>query len=164
MTKPFWRPLLASDIATVSRIAAQVHPGFPEADAVFAERQALSPQGCWLLETGQAGIGYVLSHPWRLGTVPALNARLGAIPEAPDTFYIHDLALLPAARGSGAASAIVETLIEVARPYRSMSLVAVNDSVAFWSRFGFAVEARPELAEKLMSYDAAARFMVRQAG
>jgi hypothetical protein len=33
--------------------------------------------------------------------------------------------------------------------------------VEFWRRHGFAVVSRPTLAEKLRSYDEAARFMVR---
>lgn len=154
----------ADDVAAVSRIAAIVHPGFFEEDFVFSERQALAPEGCWLLEGGEDGIGYILSHPWALGSIPALNSRLHTLPEAPDTFYIHDLALLPAARGTGAASKIVETLIDVAKEFPSMSLVAVNNSIPFWSRFGFAVEDRPALAQKLLSYDEAARFMVRHQG
>lgn len=156
-----WRPLLDSDIPTVSAIAAKVHPDFFEADAIFAERQRLAPEGCWLCEGDRGPMGYVLSHPWTLAAPPALNTLLGAIPGEPDTFYIHDLALLPAARGKGAAGAAVDILIDVAKDFAAMSLVAVNGSVPFWSRYGFTVAERPDLAAKLKSYDDAAQFMVR---
>ena len=43
-----------------------------------------------------------------------------------------------------------------------MSLVAVNGSVAFWEKQGFKVENRPELAEKLLAYEADAKFMLKQ--
>ncbi|WP_348384902.1 GNAT family N-acetyltransferase, partial [Streptococcus pneumoniae] len=72
---------------------------------------ALYPAGCFMLEIGGRPAGYVLSHPWLFGQLPALNALLGHLPGAPSTYYIHDIALLPEARGSGAASAIVATLV-----------------------------------------------------
>lgn len=156
-----WRPLHVADIPAVSAIAAKVHPGFFEDDAVFADRLALAPEGCWLLEGEDGAMGYVLSHPWRLGSVPALNTVLGALPAGADSFYIHDLALLPAARGSGAAGRMAARLIAAARNYPTMSLVAVNGSLPFWSRFGFATYEDRALAAKLASYDAGARYMVR---
>ncbi|ODT77311.1 MAG: GNAT family N-acetyltransferase [Pelagibacterium sp. SCN 64-44] len=159
-----WRPLLPSDLPALSAIAAQVHPGFPEDDAVFAERQRLCPGGTMLLEKNGAPAGYMLSHPWRFGQLPALNALLGEIPRNADTYYLHDLALLPAARGSGAAGMAVEKLLDTARTagFAHVSLVAVNGSQPFWRRHGFAVEERPELAGKLASYEAAARLMVHR--
>ena len=69
----------------------------------------------------------------------------------------------PEARGSGAGSAIVALLVAAARAAGApdLSLVAVNDSVGFWRRHGFVPLDDPALAEKLRSYDDAARFMVR---
>jgi hypothetical protein len=43
-----------------------------------------------------------------------------------------------------------------------MSLVAVNGSLPFWYKHGFREVVRPELADKLNSYEHAARFMVRR--
>ena len=51
--------------------------------------------------------GYLVSHPWPAGAVPALNSLLGEIPPGTANWYIHDLALLPAGRGTGAAGRIV---------------------------------------------------------
>jgi GNAT superfamily N-acetyltransferase len=156
-----WRPMRADDIRLVSGLAAKIHPGFFEEDIVFAERQSLAPEGCWICEGNEGALGYVLSHPWTLAAPPALNTRLGAIPEAADSFYIHDLALVPQARGIGASKQILEVLIGIAKPYPTMSLVAVNGSIPFWSRFGFEVAHRPDLAAKLISYDREACLMVR---
>jgi ribosomal protein S18 acetylase RimI-like enzyme len=160
---PHWRPLAATEIDHVEAIAAVVHPGFFEERAVFAERQRLYPAGTLLLEIDGNACGYILSHPWRRGTVPALNALLGAIPENADTYYIHDLALLPAARGSGAAPQVVAHLTRHAREagLAGMSLVAVNGSQGFWEKQGFAVVKIPGLAEKLMSYEPGAKMMVK---
>jgi len=114
-------------------------------------------------EKGRRLIGYILSHPWTYAAPPALNSLLGALPAPPTTYYIHDIALLHEARGTGAANAVVAKLIELAEELGlpNLSLVAVNNSVAFWQRHGFVLTAIPALDAKLRSYDEAARFMVR---
>ena len=158
-----WRAMTGYDMEAVARIAAAVHPAFYEAPAVLAERHALYRNGAYLLEINERPAGYVLSHPWRLGTLPALDSLLGALPEPADTYYIHDLALLPVARRVGAASFITAALAKHARAhgYPSMSLVAVNNSRGFWERHDFAVADAPGLAAKLQSYEPAACLMVR---
>ena len=159
-----WRALTGYDMPAVEQIAAQVHPSFFEAPEILAERQRLYFHGAYLLEVNERPAGYVLSHPWRFGQLPALNTLLGELPAVGDTYYIHDLALLPVARRIGAASFITEALAKHARAhgYPTMSLVAVNSSQGFWERHGFAVEDHPDLLQKLLSYEAAARLMVRQ--
>lgn len=159
-----WRPMTPADLPAVSRLAARIHPDFPEADAVFADRLALAPGGCFMAARDGEDIGYLLSHPYRFGQVPALDTTLGALPDAPDTYYLHDLALLPAARGTGLGRAIVSALARgPAREFPTLSLVAVNGSVPFWQRLGFEVVALPALAAKLAGYEAGARYMVRGA-
>ncbi len=158
-----WRAMTGYDLAAVESIANQVHPGFFESAAVLGERQRLYRNGCYLLEIGEKPAGYVLSHPWRAGSVPALNVLLGELPATADTYYLHDLALLPVARRVGAASHIVGALIKhaAARGFASMSLVAVNGSSGFWRRHGFAEADAPELDQTLRGYDADARLMVK---
>ena len=141
-----------------------MHPDFFESLEVLAERQRLYFHGTYLLEVNERPAGYVLSHPWRFGDLPALNSLLGDLPAGADTFYIHDLALLPVARRIGAASFITEALAKHARAhgYPTMSLVAVNASQGFWERHDFAVEDRPDLTQKLATYEDSARLMVRR--
>jgi GNAT superfamily N-acetyltransferase len=158
-----WRALTTLDLPVVETIAGVVHPDFPEDIVVLAERQRLYPDGARLLELGGTASGYILSHPWRFKSLPALNARLGAIPADADTYYLHDLALLNKARGTGAAAMIVGDIINHARAqgFANLSLVAVNGSQPFWHKHGFRVVDAPELGEKLASYEAAARLMVK---
>jgi len=155
--------MTATDLPAVSALAAFIHPGFPEDAAVFAERLQLYPQGCRVLEGGGALQAYVISHPWFDRAPPALNALLGELPVRPTTYYLHDLALLPEVRRSGAAGQAVAALVEQARSAQlpSLSLVAVNGSAEFWRRQGF--EAVPDglPAEKLRSYGDDAQFMMR---
>jgi len=159
-----WRTMTAFDMKAVEDIAAQVHPGFFETPDVLAERQQLYRNGCYLLEISEKPAGYVLSHPWRAGSLPELNSKLGEIPADADTYYLHDLALLPVTRRIGAASHIVEALVKhaAAMSFATMSLVAVNGSQGFWEKHGFAVVDTPELAPTLKSYEDAARYMQKK--
>ncbi len=159
-----WRALTTLDLPEVEAIATKVHPSFPEDMAVFAERQRLYPDGARMLELDGVPGGYIFSHPWLFGTLPALGTFLGAIPANADTYYLHDLALLPRARGTGAAAMIVGDILRHARAagFPSVSLVAVNGSLPFWYKHGFRVLNLPELADKLASYEGAARFMVKR--
>lgn len=159
-----WQPMQAEDLSLVSSIAAEVHPAFPEEEAVFAERLRLFPEGCKLLQVDGAAAGYLFSHPVKFGQVPELNSLLGEVAVGADSLYIHDLALLPHARGTGAAKQIVSQMSSWARTrgFATMSLVAVNESQRFWESQWFIVANRPELADKLESYEPEARFMVRQ--
>ncbi|BAM91432.1 hypothetical protein S58_54540 [Bradyrhizobium oligotrophicum S58] len=152
------------DLAAVDAIAARVHPAYPEDRTVFAERLRLHPDGCWVLATSGGEVaGYVISHPWHLGEPPALNVLVGRLPVPASTYYIHDLALLPAARGSGAAGRIVAELIRHARQLgvRSLSLVAVSASTAFWEKQGFAVAREPGAGGCTGSYGDDANLMIR---
>lgn len=167
MQSPFsWRALSPSDLPALQSIADRVHPAFPEDRAVFAERLRLYPFGMRLLEAAGEALGYLVSHPWRAGAIPALNAQLHELPAAPDSYYLHDLALLPAARGKGAAGFIVERMVRDARSagFPAMSLVAVNGSRPFWQRHGFDVAADGAPAGALDGYGPDARMMVRRLG
>jgi ribosomal protein S18 acetylase RimI-like enzyme len=158
-----WRALTGYDLAAVEAIAAEVHPDLFESPEVLAERQRLYHNGCYLLEIGARPVGYVLSHPWRSETLPALNARLGAIPAEADTYYLHDLAVLPVARRVGAASHIVKALFKhaAALGFPTMHLVAVAGSQGFWKKHGFAAAAISDDDPKLGSYGSGAQPMVR---
>ena len=161
-----WRLLTAYDLPAVEAIAGTVHRDFFERPEVLAERQRLYHNGCYLLELNEKPVGYVLSHPWTYASLPALDTLLGQLPAHPDTYYLHDLCLLPVARRIGAAGKILGALAKhaAAQGYPTMSLVAVNGSVPFWERHGFAVTDEPALYAKLLSYEQGARYMVRRLG
>jgi ribosomal protein S18 acetylase RimI-like enzyme len=157
-----WRAMAVVDLAAVKRLADIIHPAFPESDAVFANRLALHAGGCEVLDGDDGLKGYVLSHPWQDRRPPPLDAVLEPV-ASPSTYYIHDLALLPETRGSGAGTAIVGVLAARAGVLGlpNMTLVAVNNSVHFWQRQGFTVTDDPALEAKLASYGDQARFMTR---
>ncbi len=158
-----WRLMQESDLAEVHAMSCVVHPDFPEDPAIFADRLKIFAPGSLVLQGDAQLLGYSFSHPWLRYSAPALNSLLHSITEHADTYYFHDVALLPQARAFGAARKLVELLVDTARGhgFDSLSLVAVNGSQPYWERQGFAVQDVPELREKLLSYSVDARFMVR---
>jgi ribosomal protein S18 acetylase RimI-like enzyme len=155
-----WRQMAADDLDGVVAVARVAFPDHPEDRACFAERLALSPSLSFVLAEGEDIAGYLIAYPWPLGRIPPLNALLGALPEARDALYLHDLALRPDARGGGHTRAILDTLFARAGD-RPIALVSVNESAAFWRAQGFAAHESPDLAVKLASYGPDARYMVR---
>lgn len=158
-----WRPMTPADLDGVVEVARLSFPDHPEDRVCFENRLALNPGGCFVL-AGDAGVrGYLVAYPWRRDAAPALNALIPAIPDDAAVIYLHDLALHPDARGGGWTRVIVERLAEQSKAagWRELALVAVNDAVGFWERNGFAVESPLGMAEKLVSYGADARYMVR---
>lgn len=158
-----WRQMLEADLEAVNAIADRVHVDYPEDAAVFRERLSLYPAGAFVLDSADGvALGYALTHPWHFMKPPELDVLLGALPDLPSTYYIHDIAIVPEGRGAGAATEIVRQILAHARESGApnVSLVAVNKSGAFWARHGFLVVSDPSLDEKLKSYDEDARFMV----
>lgn len=165
LTQFRWRPLTAADLAQVADIARIAFPEHHEDPACFAERLALSPSWCFALDDGTGSLkGYLIAYPWPRGTIPPLNAPLGALPEQGEALFLHDLATRPDAAGWGQARAIVDELARRAEVagFREIALVAVNDSLEFWRRQGFTVaDGSPALKAKLATYGNDARYMRR---
>lgn len=160
-----WQPLHPTDLPGVMRIAAQLHPGLPERPEVLAEKIRLAPATCCKLVRGARCVGYGLAHPWQLKAIPPLDAFLEKLPEPAGCLYVHDIAILPEARGSGAAIAYLDRLKQVARASAlpTLALTSVYGTAALWSRVGFIVHSSPALTEKLRSYGPSAVYMVCRA-
>jgi ribosomal protein S18 acetylase RimI-like enzyme len=158
-----WRAMTAGDLDGVVAVAAVAFPHHPEGRACFAERLALCPELCFVLDGGGTTAGYLIAYPWPDGAIPPLDTLLGTLPENRGTLYLHDLALLPAERGTGQAATGLDLLLARARALgaRSIALVSVNASLGFWQAHGFVPVDDPALAAKLASYGPAARYMRR---
>lgn len=156
-----WRAMTAHDLDAVHALSREAHPDMPERIEVFAEKLALFPGGCFVLDRGGAVAGYCLSHPWLRETTPALDAPLGALPERPTAYFIHDVALGEAARGRGFGRALIPMLREAARGQGLawLTLVAIGARVPFWQAAGFAAVAdgaRQQAAQAKYGADAVA--------
>lgn len=165
-----------SDLEGIRLVAQDVHPGLPESDFVCTERVELFPEGCWTLVVDDSAtaaqqkpknhvLGYAISHPILRGQPPALDSQLHAIPTAADIYYIHDIAIMPEARGGGLAAECLQKLLKgPASRWEVTCLISVYGTSNFWAKFGFQVpEAVSEqLREKLGGYGEDAVYLERQ--
>lgn len=158
-----WRPLVADDLPRLNALAATLHPAYPERPEVFAERLALAPRCCFAFADGADMLGYALAHPWA-GAPPKLDTLLAATPPRPDHLYLHDVALLPQARGRGAVAALLQALDAQAQidGLAHLALVAVSGLSPFWRRRGFTPHPAPP-GSALAAYGVGARYMTRPA-
>jgi len=161
---PVWRPASAIDLDIIEQIARAVHPDLPERREVFAEKLSLFPDGCLALARREEVMGYGLAHCWAFGSVPPLDAFLEKAPDRADCLYIHDVALLPEARGIGSGGHYVRLMVECARKIGVdfLALVSVYNNQPFWAKRGFEVVSAPELSAKLRGYGPTARYMTRK--
>lgn len=158
-----WVPLRVEDVSDVVRIADQLHPGLPERPEVYGEKIRLAPETCRKLVRHGVCLGYGIAHPWRLNAIPPLDTLLDELPTDPDCLYLHDVALLPSARGQSAPATYVQFAIECARQsgLPRLAMTSVYGSDVVWRRFGFeVVPATPDLASKLAGYGPSAKYMV----
>lgn len=162
------RRLTVGDLGAVDRIQRLAYPpDFLEDAGVFADKLAHYPVGCWVGEAGGSVVGYLISHPACFSAPPEWNKPLGVRREPPDCYFIHDLAVVPAHRGKGAAALLVASALSHAaeRGFSTVALIAVQNSERFWERAGFRPVREGELAVDriLQSYGPEARYMVRRA-
>ena len=158
-----WRRMTQPDLARVERVADVVHPDYPEDDAVFAERLRLYAAGCLVSETDGVIQGYAIGHPCLRQQPPALNTLLGGLPRDADCFHIHDLALLPAARGLRLGNGAVDCFVQQARAMglAHMSLIAVGKSLNFWRRNGFEIADQTPVLACVATFGDGALLMTR---
>ena len=168
MTQTFTiRPMHPEDLPEVVRIQALCYSQIvPESPESLTDKQRLSPDTCLVACTGAGLLAYLLTLPWCAASPPLLDARLDALPAQPDCLYMHDLAVDPTARGSGAGRLLVEQVLMQAQQQglQQVCLIAIQGSQPYWQRYGFApVTPDARLAHKLASYGEDVCYMQRQA-
>jgi len=163
--KPQWLPLSADDIDGVDQIANAIHVGLPERKEVFVEKLTLFPSGCKKLVLSGHVVGYGISHPWKLFSIPPLDTFLVRIPDNYDCIYIHDVAIEQHARGYRASENYIELIRRVANSLsiQKLACVSVYGTDTLWSRYGFRQYADSSLSIKLQSYGDTAKYMIADA-
>jgi predicted N-acetyltransferase YhbS len=158
------RTMVEADIAAVLEIQAVCYTAVtPESDASLHAKLRASQSTCFIASIEGDVVGYLIALPWELSNPPALNAETCRLPLSPDCLYLHDLAVAPGARKSGAARALVEACLSQMRVLGlgRASLVAVQNSVSYWERYGFrAVPPSAPLQAKLATYGTGVAYMV----
>lgn len=140
------RDITGSDWPLIMRIQEHCYPpGANETVEALESHWRIAPRLCKVAECDGSVVGYVMAHPWPLGMTPPLNTVYDRVPANSDSLFIHDLAVLPAARGVGAGNALARAAIDAGcvMRMRSAALIAVQGSEPFWARFGFVVAAVP---------------------
>lgn len=162
------RPLRAADVQAVLDLQSQCYEArFLESAAAFeAKLRAAEPwHSCWMAWQGGVPLAYLVALPADLESLPALDAPSVELPAAPSLLYLHDLAVAPAGRSLGLGRRLVQQIERRAADLglARLGLVAVQGSVPYWQRQGFAARAAlpAALARKLSSFGAEARFMER---
>ena len=160
---PDIRGMTTADLPAVMAIQAACYTELvPESQASLEAKRAASPSTCLVAARDGTVIGYLFALPWTAGQPPALDARTCELPSEPDCLYLHDLSVAPIARQGGTGRALVEAfrarmaVLGLARA----ALVAVQDSVPYWERYGFrmAALAAPRQAA-LATYGRAVAYM-----
>lgn len=149
-------------LVDVNLIANSIHIDYYENEGVFYERLYLYPNGCFVLMDNNHVQGYVISHPWHL-IPPELNSYLKSIPKSPKTYFIHDIAIVPDARGKKTIHQVME-LIEkniVGTGINNLSLVSIKNTSEIWIKFGFKIINDDIYKPYIGSYNDGAHFMMK---
>ncbi len=164
MSAPILSPLEPRHLPQALALQSQVYPGFlVEPEPAFASRLRVAAPYCLAATRGEALIAYLLAHGWTREAPPPVGAVLDPNIRG-DTLFLHDLAVSPAARGTGVGRALVERafVLAAADGLRRAELIAVEGAADFWAGLGFAAGApSPALAAKVAGYGPAAQWMVR---
>ena len=160
------RAMGVDDLDAVLAVQAACYPpSMREAAGVVLARLAAAPGTCVVAVDAAGVCGYLFAYPSLLGVVTPLDASFETAP-APDTLYLHDLAVAPRAHGNGLARRLVTGLLAQARAQgiAASSLVSVQETATFWASLGYrpadvdGMEARAALA----TYPGTACYMTRR--
>lgn len=162
------RPMGLADVDAVLRLQLQCYgPGLIEGRSAFESKLiAVEAVGCcWMAWRENEPLAYAVSLPVSADSFPVLNAKVFELSTQPQLLYLHDLAVAPAGRELGLARRMLGCVLQSAadQHLREVGLIAVQDSLAFWERQGFAEQHAlpPLLRAKVASFGAAARYLRR---
>ena len=157
------RMMAETDIPAVLEIQAVCYTAVtPESDESLHAKLRASQSTCFIASLEDDTVGYLISLPWEFSSPPVLNAETCRLPLSPDCLYLHDLAVAPSARQFGTGRALVEAFLTQLREsgLGRASLVAVQNSVPYWERYGFrAVPLSEPLKAKLSTYGVGVVYM-----
>ena len=164
MDKLVIRNMKESDLDQIMLIQSECYTEVaPESRASLQNKLALSPDTCWVGETKDNVVAYLICHPWKMGDTPLLDTEIAELPETKDIFYIHDLSVSEKGRGMGMARSLVNNALSIALKigFKKAGLVAVQGSSMFWGKFGFASSTSldEKSQDKLGAYGEGAIYM-----
>ncbi|GAB2479147.1 N-acetyltransferase [Comamonas humi] len=156
----------AADLGGVLRVQLACYgAGFVESAEVYGRRIASGAQCSLVAVDGEGAVlAYLAAYRSRLHAITPLDGDFGVI-EAPDTLYLHDMAVGSAHAGQGLAGALLRAAWAAAAAWqpRYSALVAVQGAQAYWARHGYELcqQLPSEQLRRLRSYGADAVYMVQ---
>ena len=157
------RAMGAEDLAAVLEIQSCCYDAAKlESRESFLAKLEASPATCFIAAVAEAPVGYLVAVPAEEGSPPPLNDPIYAVPRTANALYLHDLALHPTARGTGAAAALVAAYFDALEQSKACfgCLTAVNQSRGFWERHGFRSASVADLgAGRMDTYGEGAQYM-----
>lgn len=162
------RAMTADDLDAVLSVQLACYgAGFVEDGALIARRLAAAPHTAWVAQHPGGVRAYLAAYPSVAGKLTPLHGEF-ELAAAPDSLYLHDLAVHPDAAGLGLGPRLVRhAWAHAARAgWRHSTLVSVQSSVAFWQRQGYeaAQPAGADQQDRLATYPGDAVYMVRRLG
>ncbi len=160
------RPLLTSDLTDLFEVQLACYGAHFVEDAQVFERRLASPANCSLaLELDGRVLAYLAAYRTSLGKVTPLHGDF-ATGDAPNTLYLHDLAVHPRLKGQGAAGALLRSACDQAlrQGLIHSSLVSVQDSATFWRAMGYVARTLDDPLQQalLEGYGAGAVYMEKR--
>jgi predicted N-acetyltransferase YhbS len=145
----------------ILKVQAEVYTDVePEKEEVLRQKWEHSPASCFIYEKENLVCAYLLAHAWDQETPPKLHTLLPGNKQG-DILFLHDLAVSNRASGFGIGSQMVDYLIQTATSlrYKQISLVAIQNSPAFWKKMGF---SELQGVEACVSYGNGSKVMQRK--
>lgn len=133
------RPMTQEDIAAVMYVQEDAYgPHFLEPQEIIAARYHSGLQTAWIGEIAGSAQAYLVGYCSKIGKISPLHGEFTKT-EGADCFYLHDLALAQAARGTGIARALINAAVLFARDqgYSALALLSVQNSKSYWEKHGF---------------------------
>lgn len=158
------RSMTPGDLGQVLAIQQRCYPPqYHEPLSAFENKIGQSPRSSWLAVEAEMALAYLVTLPVDEDHFPALHAADWEPPAQPKWLYLHDLAVDPGHRGSGAGRGLVQKAFEHARAsgLDGLALVAVQGSQPYWVKQGFQARQvdHQGLLAKLRSFGEGASFM-----
>lgn len=164
---PDIRLMSATDLPSVLAIQNACYmEQFRESRASLRAKLRASPSTCFIASLAGDSVGYLFAVPGESSNPPAWNAATCQLPASPDCLYLHDLAVLPGARRTGAGRALLGEFLTRLRASSTQRayLIAVQNSMAYWARHGFLpVPPSGALKARLSTYGDQVVYMARVA-
>ncbi len=134
------RQIEENDWESIIEIQRQAYTDIkPESEPVLKRKYIISPETCVVaVDDHENIIGCCLSHPWNPDNSPPLYKEIEK-PVDTNNLYIHDLAVSRKSQRKGVANNLCNMIIARAKSqgFKSITLVAVQNSESFWCKFGF---------------------------